>query len=188
MRPYLEDETIQGWLCQCLTPDGNQAAKPVAAVCHGVLPLARARRPDGRSLLYGRKVTALPWDFENKAWQLARLFRFWDPNYYRTYVESEGEPVGYWSVEEEIKRNLCQPEDFLLPSPQGPDYRLKTSGLHRDQRSDSRPAWVVQDGALITARWPGDLHLFSDRLIRALDTYRGARNDQSKRHHDADVT
>ena len=46
-------------------------------------------------------------------WLVKHGVRFWDPNYYRTYLEQPGEPAGYWSVEHEIKRYLTNPQQFL---------------------------------------------------------------------------
>lgn len=176
IRPYLESETIQRWIELSIPADAAlKQHRPVAAVCHGVLVIGRAKRDNGLSVLVGRKVTALPWVFESKAWQVGRIVRFWDPHYYRTYLESKGEPHGFWGVEQEIKRYLADPADFLNPQPGMPGYWQKTSGLHRDTPSNSQPAWVVRDGNLITARWPGDLHLFSKTLMDALKEYRGSQ-------------
>ena len=69
--------------------------RPVGAICHGVLLAARSVDPaTGRSVLYGRTTTALTWSLERRAWRVARVSRFWDPDYYRTYTEGPGEPPG----------------------------------------------------------------------------------------------
>src|SRR3546814_13138878 len=68
------------------------ADKPVAAICHGVLLAARSKRADGRSVLHGRKTTALSWRHERTASAFAHVGRFWDRNYYRTYPEEDGQP------------------------------------------------------------------------------------------------
>jgi len=47
----------------------------------------------------------------------------------------------------------------LLPG--SADWRLKTSGLMRDSASNARPAFVVDDGEYVSARWPGDTHTFA---------------------------
>lgn len=168
IKPYLESEAIQKIASDFMViPEGKNDHKPVAAICHGVLILARAQR-DQRSLLHGRKVTALTWPLEKKAWQTARISRFWEPLYYRTYPELAGEAIGYRSTEAEIKRALARPEDFLDVSTSAPDYSKKTDGLHRDTPNNLAPAWVVEDRNLITARWPGDVNAFSQRFISAL--------------------
>lgn len=75
--------------------------KPMAAICHGVLLLARARDPKtGRSILHGRRTTCLPKYMERvayylTAWKLGR--------YYRTYDAY---------VEDEVKSTLESPTHF----------------------------------------------------------------------------
>ena len=68
-------------------------------------------------MLYGYKTTALTWALENSAWKVARVTRFWDPNYYRTYLEQAGEPEGYMSVQQEVTRALAEPDGFSRRSP-----------------------------------------------------------------------
>jgi putative intracellular protease/amidase len=156
MRDYLESEALQRHVTAFF-----DAGKPVAAICHGVLLAARSISPKtGRSVLHGYKTTALTWALENSAWKVARITRFWDPNYYRTYLE-HGEPGGYMSVQQEVTRALARPEDFLEVSREDPNYRRKSSGLQRDTVDDARPAFVVQDRNYISARWPGDVHAFA---------------------------
>jgi putative intracellular protease/amidase len=86
MREYLESETLRDVVVGFFA-----AGKPVGAICHGVLAAARSIDPaTGRSVLYGRTTTALTWQLERTAWTIARRSRFWDPNYYRTYLEQTG--------------------------------------------------------------------------------------------------
>jgi hypothetical protein len=165
MRDYLESTTLQRIVC-----DFFEAQKPVAAICHGVLLAARSISPKtGRSVLYGYRTTALTWALENSAWKVARITRFWDPNYYRTYLEKTGEPEGYMSVQQEVTRALARPEDFLDVAKVEPDFRRKTSGLQRDSLNDARPAFVVQDRNYISARWPGDVHTFAKAFAGLLN-------------------
>ncbi len=49
-----------------------------------------------------------------------------------------------------------------------PDYALKTNGIARDSATDRRPAWVVRDGAYVSARWPGDVHAFARAFVETL--------------------
>ena len=64
--------------------------RPVAAICHGVLVLARTRDPaTGRSVLAGRRTTCLPKYMERAAylataWRLGRYYRT-----YPAYVQDE---------------------------------------------------------------------------------------------------
>ena len=119
--------------------------KPVAAVCHGVLLLARTRDPDsGRSVLYGRKTTALPAHLENLAWLSTAPFL---GRYYRTYAQS---------VEAEVTAALAKTDDFL----RGPLF------ARRDRADDIRAGFIVRDGHYLSARWPGDCHRFAQEFVR----------------------
>ena len=157
MRDYLESEVLQDIVIRFFAD-----AKPVAAICHGVLLAARSiSKQTGRSVLWGYQTTALTWAFENSAWSVARFTRFWDPDYYRTYLEQPGQPRGYMSVQQEVTRALARPEDFRDVPKDDPQYRRKTSGLVRDTMDDETPAFVVRDRNYVSARWPGDVHTFA---------------------------
>lgn len=165
MREYLESAVLQAAVAQAFAAD-----KPVAAICHGVLLAARSRDPaTGRSVLYGRRTTALTWTLERSASTLAHLFRPWDRNYYRTYVEAAGQPTGFMSVQAEVTRALARPDDFIDVSADAPDGRRKASGLERDTSTDSGPAFVTRDGRYVSARWPGDAHTFAAVFADALE-------------------
>ena len=164
MRRYIDSKVLQRLVAEAFT-----RGTLVAAICHGVLLAARSiDASTGRSVLYGRKTTALTWDFERRAWRLTRVTRFWDPDYYRTYSERPGEPVGYMSVQEEVTRALENPSDFRNVESDSPHRRAQTSGVARDTATDSRPAFVVDDGNYISARWPGDTHTFAAALSARL--------------------
>lgn len=164
MQPYLESPVLQA-----MVVSGFRRRMPMAAVCHGVLVAARSIDPEhGRSVLHGRRTTALTWSLERRAWSLSRLTRFWDPHYYRTYREEPGQPSGYMSVQHEVTRALARPEDFCDVDPGDPDAGLKLSGRARDTVDDERPAFVVQDGTYLSARWPGDVHTFARRFAAML--------------------
>jgi putative intracellular protease/amidase len=157
MRAYLESPVLQQLVAAFFDAD-----KPVGAICHGVVLAARSTSTrTGRSVLHGRKTTALTWKLERSAALLGRLGRFWDPNYYRTYPEARGERRGTRSVQSEVTSVLASPADFLDVPTTDRNYRRKTSGLHRDTTLDARPAFVVEDGNFVSARWPGDVHTFA---------------------------
>jgi len=157
MRPYLESPEVQQ-----MAIDAFRSEKPVGAICHGVLVAARAVDPvTERSVLYGRRTTALTWALERKAWNIARFTRFWDSNYYRTYVEERDQRWGFMSVQQEVTRALADPADFADVEKGSADWRRKTSGRARDTSDDQRPAFVVRDGSYVSARWPGDVHTFA---------------------------
>lgn len=169
MREYLESTELQTFVANFFDAD-----KPVAAVCHGVVLAARSISPKTeKSVLHGRKTTALTWKLENSGWMITKYFaRFWDPGYYRTYGEEPGEVAGYRGVQQEVTRALARPEDFLDVSLDAPNRFLKTGGMARDALSDSRPAWVVRDGKYLSARWPGDVHTFAQAFAALLNESR----------------
>jgi putative intracellular protease/amidase len=165
MREFLESEILQRHVASFF-----EAEKPVAAVCHGVLLAARSiSTRSGRSVLSGYQTTALTWAFESSAWSVARITRFWDPNYYRTYLEQDGQPKGFMSVQQEVTRALARAEDFRDVPREDPDYRRKTSGLARDSNDDESPAFVVRDRNYVSARWPGDAHTFAKTFAGMLN-------------------
>jgi putative intracellular protease/amidase len=173
MRAYLESEILQR-----LVAEFFEAGLPVAAVCHGVVLAARSHTRDGRSVLHGRRTTALTWALERKSWNVGRIFRFWDPAYYRTYDDGVGKAPGFMSVQQEVTRALARPEDFLdVPADVSGHGRKtsgrKTSGMVRDTFDDDSAAFVVRDGSYVSARWPGDVHTFA-RQFAAVLSERGA--------------
>jgi len=164
MRAYLESAAVASFTAAMF-----DAGKPVGAICHGVLVAARATsQQSGRSVLYGRKTTSLTWRQEHLAWSIARVSRFWDPNYYRTYNEAAGEAQGYCGVQAEVTRALASPADYLDVPRDIPDFARKTDGRHRDSMDDERPAFVVRDGNYVSARWPGDAYTFAKTFAQVL--------------------
>lgn len=164
MREYLESPLLQR-----ITAEFFAADKPVAAICHGVLLAARSKRADGRSVLHGRKTTALPWTLERKGSAFANVGRFWDRDYYRTYTEAAGEPAGHMSVQAEVTRALARPADFMDVPRTDPAFKHKTSGMARDTVTNDRPAFVVRDDNYVSARWPGDTHSFARTFADLLE-------------------
>ncbi len=143
MRQFLESEVLRARIASFWA-----LGRPVGAICHGTIALARARRPDGVSVLCGRRTTCLPKRMERAAWLLT-AWKLGD--YYRTYPEY---------VEDEVRRNLASPED-LDPGP--------LTLVARGTREDDSAAFVVEDGRYVSARWPGDAYLFAKRFIARLD-------------------
>lgn len=143
MRQYLGSELLQSRVAAFAKTN-----KPIAAICHGVLVLARAKDPStGKSILHGRRTTCLPKYMEQTAyyltaWKLGR--------YYRTYEA--------W-VEDEVKAALGDPSLFE----RGPTH-LMAHGT----RDDDRNAFVVEDSNYVSGRWPGDAFLLAKRLLAVL--------------------
>jgi hypothetical protein len=67
--------------------------------------------------------------------------------YYRTYPAY---------VEDEVRAALTDP---VRQFERGPRVLSK-----RDSAADSSPAFLVQDGRYVSARWPGDAYAFGRRL------------------------
>lgn len=143
MKQYLEAREVQR-----LTVDLWRLGRPVAAICHGVLVMARAVDPaTGKSVLHGRRTTCLPKYMERAAyfstfWKLGR--------YYRTYDAY---------VQEEVEAALGTSGTFV----RGP-FELSRRGTE----ADDAPAFVVEDGPYLSARWPGDAYLFAKKLLARL--------------------
>ncbi|MEZ0050204.1 putative intracellular protease/amidase [Mycobacterium sp. MAA66] len=118
---------------------------PVGAVCHGVLLLARSIDPStGRSVLYGRRTTALTESLELSGWRLTRL---WLGDYYRTY------PV---TVEAEVTAALASEQDFE----RGPSFTVL-----RDSSGHLGRGFTVRDGHYLSGRWPGDCHRLAAEYV-----------------------
>jgi putative intracellular protease/amidase len=139
MKQYLGSELVQRFTAAFFA-----VAKPIAAICHGVLVAARSKRADGQSVLHGHRTTCLPKYMERSAY----LATFWRRGrYYRTYPAY---------VEEEVRAALATPEAFE----RGPRELSK-----RGTRDDDSHAFVVEDGNYISARWPGDAYLIGKKLV-----------------------
>ena len=145
MRQYLASEELGAKVAAFW-----KLGRPVGAICHGVLVLARAKDPDtGKSVLATTptRTTCLPKYMERSAYMLT----FWKlGKYYRTYPEY---------VEDEVVRSLASRGDFV----RGP--RTVTA---RGTRDDDSAAFVVEDGRYVSARWPGDAYLFARRFMSRL--------------------
>ena len=139
MKQLLDSEELRGKLAEFAA-----LRRPIAAICHGVLALARARDAShGRSLLHGRRTTCLPKYMEALAYGLS----FWKHGrYYRTYPAY---------VEDEVRAALAAPGDFR----RGPITLGRRGGEH-----DDRGAFVCEDGDYLSARWPGDAYLLGRKL------------------------
>ncbi len=170
MRAYLESPPLRE-----LVADFFDADKPVGAICHGVLLAANSiSKKTGKSVLWGKKTTSLTWSLEGLAWKIGRIFRFWDPHYYRTYRELPGAPAGDRSVESDVKRVLASPDDYR-DVPRGvAHFAQKVDGRHRDTIDDDAPSFVVRDGNYVSARWPGDAHAFARTLAQVIAESRPA--------------
>ena len=142
MRPYLESTQLQS-----VVADFFRAGRPVGAICHGVLVCARSCGADGKSVLYGRKTTALTKKVELAARVLTRLHLL---NYYQTYSTT---------VEDEVRAVLANRDDFLG----GP------TGVRRDSPTKLSVGFTVRDRNYLSARWAGDAHRFAADFVAMLN-------------------
>ncbi|MFE2183671.1 type 1 glutamine amidotransferase domain-containing protein [Streptomyces sp. NPDC059455] len=143
MRQYLGSGLLREKIAEFWRLD-----RPVGAICHGVLALARTRDPaTGRGVLADRRTTCLPGYMERTAYYLTAWRR---GRYYRTYPAY---------VEDEVVAALDDPAQFE----RGP-IELRRRGT----ATDDTPAFVVQDGNYLSARWPGDAYLFARRFAAML--------------------
>jgi putative intracellular protease/amidase len=138
MRQYLGSHVLQRKVAAFWS-----LGRPVGAICHGVVLLARTTDlSTGHSVLADRRTTCLPKYMERSAY-LATAWRL--GRYYRTYPAY---------VEDEVRNNLVHPDQFE----RGPRT------LRRGTATDDSPAFVVEDGTYLSARWPGDAYLFARRF------------------------
>ena len=147
MKQYLEGEELRRKVL-----DFWRTNKPVAAICHGVIVLARTiDDATGKSVLAERRTTCLPKYMERLAYTLT----FWKlGRYYRTYPEY---------VEDEVRRALDDPRRQFACGP-------TTLGA-RGTDDDDAHAFVVEDGRYVSARWPGDAWAFARAFARAMDAH-----------------
>ena len=143
MKQYLASEVLHEKVAAFAS-----TGKPMGAICHGVLVLARAKDPrTGKSVLRGRRTTCLPKYMERVAYYLTA----WKHGrYYRTYDAY---------VEEEVVAALEDPSHFE----RGPVTLIR----HGVGDSDAG-AFAVEDGNYVSARWPGDAFLFANKLLARL--------------------
>ncbi|HJQ43465.1 MAG TPA: type 1 glutamine amidotransferase domain-containing protein [Jatrophihabitantaceae bacterium] len=143
MRQYLGSADLQRQVAAFWT-----TGRPVGAICHGVLVLARTIDPaTGRSVIATKRTTCLPKYMERGAYALTAWRR---GRYYRTYRKY---------VQDEVVAALDKPEQFK----RGP----RTTS-DRDTPLDSGPAFVVRDGNYVSARWPGDAYTFANTFAELL--------------------
>ena len=137
--PVLRDQVARFWAL----------GRPVAAICHGVLVLARTRDPaTGRSVLADRRTTCLPRYMERTAY-LATAWRL--GRYYRTYPAY---------VQDEVEAALDDPGSQFQRGP--------LTLTERGTATNDTAAFTVSDRNYLSARWPGDAYRFGRRFCDLL--------------------
>lgn len=143
VKEYLESPVLQK-----IVVDFFNDAKPVAAVCHGVLIPARSIDPSTeKSVIHHYQCTGLLKRQELAAYNLTRL---WLGDYYLTYPET--------TTEDELTKALASKTQFLEGS----------FPLFRDDLTHLSRGFVVKDRNYLSARWPGDIYNFSLAFIEML--------------------
>ena len=144
MRTYLESKILQNVISQFFEEN-----KPVGAICHGVLLVARSiNHKTGKSVIYNYKTTSLLRSQELSAYYLTKI---WRKKYYRTY------PI---TVEDEVKSYLIDNKNFMKGN----------SGLTSDSINNTTHSFSVLDNNYLSARWPGDAYLFSLEFLKLINT------------------
>lgn len=139
MKSYLEASAVHAVAAQMMRED-----KPVGAICHGTVALARSLDPaTGRSVLAGRRTTGLTRAMELSAWLLTAL---WLGRYYRTYSQT---------VQAEVAAAAGA-------------FEAGPPSLTRDAPDALDRGFVVRDGWYLSARWPGDAWRFSTTFAAML--------------------
>lgn len=144
VREYLESEILQRNIGKFFITE-----KPVGAICHGVVLVARSKNAKtGKSVLHNFKTTGLLKIQEMTGYNLTRL---WLKDYYLTYPEI--------TVEEEVTSALSDKSNFIAgPTP-----------LFRDTAQKLNRGFFVRDRNYISARWPGDLYKFTFEFIKMVN-------------------
>lgn len=143
VKEYLESEILQQLIASFF-----KAQKPVAAICHGVVLVARSIHVDtGKSVIHNYKTTSLLKSQELLAYNLTRL---WLKDYYLTYPEL--------TVEDEVTSVLSDDINFLKGS----------TPIFRDSDTQIKRGFIVRDRNYLSARWPGDIYNFSHEFVRML--------------------
>jgi putative intracellular protease/amidase len=140
MSQILESPTVLKHLATYFPQTKKPSKKTIAAIGQSILPLARAKMADGKSVLHDATTTCLPDIFEDIAFWVTRPLL---GDYYKTYGP------GFTEVEREVKEAL---ED--------PDTQFKSSRLPG--------AWCVEGPKYnyISGRWPGDSRILAEETVK----------------------
>jgi len=142
-------EYLESVILQKIIVDFFNAHKKIAAICHGVVLLARSINPENnKSVLYDYKTTSLLKSQELLAYNLTKL---WLKDYYLTYPEI--------TVEDEVKSVLKNKNQYMTGA----------KPIFRDKRNNLKHGYSIRDRNYISARWPGDIYNLSFSYIDMLN-------------------
>ncbi len=170
MRQYLGSKILQKKMSEFW-----QLARPVAAICHGPIVLARTKdasdlgsdehhqnQKQKRSVLHSKRTMCLPKYMERAAYFATA---WWLGQYYRTYPQY---------VEDEIKSVLADPERQYVC---GPKACCGWGAPPKGTSTDDTHARCEVDEWYASARWPGDAYLLAKTFIKLLHKYRSTAVD-----------
>ncbi|MFK5879298.1 MAG: type 1 glutamine amidotransferase domain-containing protein [Flavobacteriaceae bacterium] len=141
VKEYLESDLLQQ-----LVVDFFNVEKPVGAICHGLVLLAKSIDiKTNKSVLYNYKTTSLLKKQELTGYNLTRL---WLGDYYLTYPEL--------TVEDEVKSVLKDISNFT----EGPTPILK------DNINNLKRGFCNRDRNFVSSRWTGDIYNFTLEFIK----------------------
>lgn len=152
MRPFLESEPLQALIAEL-----DAQGKLIAAICHGVLLVARSKRPDGKSVLHGHRATTVPGDGENTVWKLCHA---------RVGHERYGKPYDL-TAEEEVRGLMASPDDLSVTK----------MPMLKDAPGKEARGFYVRDGNLLTGRLPHDAWCFASQVVEALRASAGGAGE-----------
>lgn len=147
---YLQNQISRFW----------ELKRPIAAVCHGVLLVARARdvKDPSKSVLSQRKTTSLV----NYQELIAYLLTFWSHgNLFRTYEETTEDEIlqliyGCQNIQEAKEKN-----QILKRYDEGPFAIAKEFGKIGHI---GRNGYIVEDQNYLSGRWPGDVEILAHKF------------------------
>ncbi|KAK3381791.1 class I glutamine amidotransferase-like protein [Podospora didyma] len=145
VRQIIDSKVMHKLLVDFFPTTRKPSRKAVGAVCHGVMVLSESRDANngGRSVLSDCVTTALPARFEQVAFWGTRVFL---GDYYKTYG------AGSENVEPSVRKALADPQQF--------------------KTNTSLSPFVAEDSQYnyISARFPGDVELMSQKLVELMNS------------------
>jgi putative intracellular protease/amidase len=156
MRQMLNSEFLQNKISEFWA-----TKKPIAAVCHGVILLARSKdKKTGKSVLFNKKTTSIT-NYQERFAQLVTKWKLGD--YYQTYPES---------TEDEIKRAVYDKTDVESTISLNKEKKLYDNGHFSlglgTFDNPENDAFIVEDENYLSGRWPGDVCLLSHRFAHKI--------------------
>ncbi|KAH7018110.1 class I glutamine amidotransferase-like protein [Microdochium trichocladiopsis] len=145
VRQVIDSPRVQQLVAEHFPRTQKPSKKIVGAVCHGVMVLSSSRDPaTGHSVIRSCDTTALPSGFEQSAYWGTRVFL---GDYYKTYG------AGSEDVQTSVTKVLASPSQFKSTLNPGP--------------------FIVEDEHYnyISARYPGDAQLFSEEIIKLVESF-----------------